>query len=99
MEILCVIFTGKPCLCIFGIFLCLSQERERKEEEEERIRTENLLKGNSLLNQPAAEQQLQDQEEVRRDTIHDITELSAFTLGKGISLSGLSHFQSLNQNS
>ena len=29
---------------------CISQERERKEEEE-RIRTENLLRGNPLLNQ------------------------------------------------
>ena len=35
------------CACIS---LCFYQERERKEEEE-RIRTENLLRGNPLLNQ------------------------------------------------
>ena len=37
-------------LCAACIFLCFYQERERKEEEE-RIRTENLLRGNYLLNQ------------------------------------------------
>ena len=35
------------CVCIF---LCFYQEREHKEEEE-RIRTENLLRGNPVLNQ------------------------------------------------
>ena len=36
------------CACISLRFY---QEQERKEEEEERIRTENLLRGNPLLNQ------------------------------------------------